>query len=101
MRIITLAILFLSTIAVAAETKVYLGEAIYTKSGWDARSRFNTLEQLGVERHAERNAYKRCIADGARDCVILNDASITNCNTAYDLYSTGCWAEAHARGDVN
>jgi hypothetical protein len=89
----------LFSIPALAADQVYMGEAIYTKAGWQAR--FGNLEQLGVERQAERNAYRNCVAAGARDCVIVNDATITRCNEAYDLYSTGCWAEAHSRGSVN
>ncbi len=82
-----------------AGTQIFAGEAIYTKPGWD--SRFNALEQLGVEREAEKRAYRLCVASGAMDCVILNDAIVTKCNRMYDVNSAGCWAEAHARGTVN
>lgn len=93
-----LAGLLLSPAFAQAKTEIYKGEAVYTKPGLSAD--FYQLEQLGVEREAEKRAYRACVAAGATDCVILNDAIITKCNRAYDLYSTGCWGEAHARGTV-
>lgn len=81
-----------------AANKVFNAEATYTKAGWGNGSKFNALEQMGVERTAERKALSACMGSGATDCVILEGAYITKCNYGYDLNSTGCTATANARG---
>lgn len=80
------------------KTVVFNGHSVYTKAGLEPSSNFNELEQLGVERDAEKRAYDACVQAGATDCVILNATDITTCNQAHDLYSTGCEASAVARG---
>lgn len=80
-----------------AGNQVFTAEAEYTKPGWD--SRFNNLEQAGIERAAERRAYSICVRSGATDCVILEGAYITGCHyMAGGPHAAGCKAEASARG---
>lgn len=83
----------------SAATQVFKAEALYRKTG--TRSSFNDLEQMGVEREAQKTAMSLCVDAGAKDCVILNEARIIACNASgTDLYSVYCRAEARTRGEV-
>ena len=82
-----------------AKPQVFHAVVLYTKPGWD--SKFNNLEQLGIERAAEKKAYAACVGSGAADCVILEGAQITRCHFMNNMDSSGCEAEAYARGTAN
>ncbi len=87
---------FVQTPAFAAN-QVYTGEVEYTKPGWD--SRWSSLEQLGIERAAEKRAYSMCVRDGATDCVILEGAAVTACGyMPGGPEASGCKATAYSRG---
>jgi hypothetical protein len=99
MKSILLVAFAIASSAAIAKPKVFSSEAEYTKPGWD--SRFDQLEQDGIERAAEKRAYAQCVASGATDCVILESAYIESCHymTAGGA-AAGCKAIASARGDV-
>jgi hypothetical protein len=82
-----------------AETKIFTATASYTKPRWN--NEFNELEQMGVERAAEKKAFGQCLDAGASDCVILEGAAITYCNGGKtDLHWVYCDAKARVRGTV-
>lgn len=83
-----------------ASTKVFKAVAGYTKPS--SQRSFNELEQLGVERAAQKAAMGLCLDSGAKDCVILSDARIIKCNDyGADLYNIVCRAEGRARGETS
>lgn len=93
----------IASTAVFAKSQEYAGSSKWHRQGNVVDGPFGLLEELGVQRAAEKDALAKCVADGATDCVI---ASTENAKQWYGLtcpscagYTYFCSAQALARGE--
>jgi hypothetical protein len=79
--------------------KVYKATTQWTKDNsnvtYNGIAKFSALEQLGVERSAEKTALQQCSAAGERSCFV-SSVHITECNVFGPGSDTVCIAEAVA-----